>query len=44
MKFTFLALVALLALAACGADGAPSAPVAKAGVSVSGDVQIGIEG
>lgn len=36
-----LALAATLALAACGTDGAPTPPVAKSGLSVTGDVQIG---
>ena len=40
---TLFALAALLALAACGADGEPVAPP-KLGVSVSGDVQIGVSG
>ena len=44
MKPMILALVAGFALAGCGADGAPSAPAAKSGVSVSGDVQIGLKG
>lgn len=44
MKPMILALVASLALAGCGADGAPTAPVAKSGVSVSGDLQIGVKG
>ena len=43
MKFLF-ALTALLALAACGADGEPTPPIAKPGVSLSGDVQIGVKG
>ena len=41
---TLLAFAATLALAACGADGEPSAPTVKSGVSVSGDVQIGVKG
>ena len=41
---TLLALAATLALAACGADGEPIAPAAKSGVSLSGDVQIGVKG
>ena len=41
---TLLALAATLALAACGADGEPIAPAAKSGVSVSGDIQVGIDG
>ncbi len=41
---TLLALATLLALSACGADGEPTPPVAKTGVSVSGDVQIGVKG
>ena len=39
-----LALATLLAISACGADGDPTAPTAKTGVSVSGDVQIGVKG
>ena len=35
------AMFACLALAACGADGAPEAP-SKAGVTISGDAQIGV--
>ena len=41
---TLFALAAMLALAACGADGDPIAPKAKAGVSVSDDVRIGVSG
>ena len=41
---TLFAFAALVTLAACGADGAPTPPAAKAGVSVSGDVQIGVSG
>lgn len=40
---TLFAIASLLALVGCGADGAPTAP-AKSGVSVSGDVQIGLKG
>jgi hypothetical protein len=40
---TLLAIAYLLALAGCGADGAPTAPT-KSGVSVSGDLQIGVKG
>ena len=43
MKILF-AFAILLALAACGADGAPTPPATKSGVSVSGDVQIGVSG
>lgn len=39
-----LALAALLALAACGAAGDPAPPATKTGVSVTGDVQIGVTG
>ena len=41
---TILAFAATLALAACGADGEPAPPPGKAGVTVSGDVQIGVKG
>ena len=41
---TLIAFAALLALAACGADGEPTPPTARSGVSVSGDVQIGVTG
>lgn len=34
-------VLALLALAACGADGAPTPP-AKPGLSVSGQVKVGV--
>ena len=43
MKMLF-AFAALLTLAACGADGEPTRPATKPGVSVSGDVQIGVKG
>jgi hypothetical protein len=38
-------VLGLLALAACGADGEPVAPAAKAkpGLSVTGEVQFGVE-
>lgn len=40
-----LPLLALLTvLAACGADGPPQAPAAEPGVSVSGQVEIGVSG
>ena len=39
-----LALATILALAACGADGNPTPPASKSGVSVSGDVEIGVSG
>ena len=40
-----LAALALLSLlAACGADGAPQAPAAEPGVSISGQVEIGVAG
>jgi predicted small lipoprotein YifL len=41
----FLTLAALVLLAACGADGEPQPPAASpnaAGVTISGDAQIGI--
>ena len=41
---TLVVFAALIALASCGADGAPTPPAAKPGVSVSGDVQIGVKG
>ena len=44
MNPLILALVAAFTLAGCGADGAPTAPAAKSGVSVSGDLQIGVTG
>ena len=43
MKTLYLALAALLALGGCGADGEPTSPT-KSGVSVSGDLQIGVSG
>lgn len=36
-----LSLSTCLALSACGADGAPEPP-SKSGVTISGDVQIGV--
>lgn len=39
-----LVLAIFLTLSACGADGDPTPPAAKSGVSVSGDVQIGVSG
>lgn len=39
-----LALAAILALAACGVDGPPQPPAARTGVSVSGEVAIGVSG
>lgn len=36
-------LLALLSLAACGADGAPTPP-AEPGLSVSGQVKVGVGG
>jgi len=36
-----LLLLSVLALAACGADGAPEPP-SKAGLTLSGDAQIGV--
>jgi hypothetical protein len=44
MTRAILTLFALAALAACGADGAPKPPVPKPGVSVSGQVQVGVAG
>ena len=44
MNPLILALIAACTLAGCGADGAPTAPAAKSGVSVSGDLQIGVTG
>ena len=41
---TLLVLAMVASLAACGADGTPTAPVAKSSVSVSGELQIGVEG
>ncbi len=39
-----VALAALLALAACGVDGPPKTPASKTGVSVSGEVAVGVSG
>jgi predicted small lipoprotein YifL len=36
-----LLLIACLALAACGADGPPEPP-SKSGVTVTGDVEVGV--
>lgn len=36
-----LLLLACLTLAACGADGAPEPP-SKSGITVSGDLQVGV--
>lgn len=44
MKIALLVLLATLSLAACGADGEPTAPSTKPGLSVSGDVRIGVSG
>lgn len=46
MTRTILTLVTLAALAACGADGAPKppAPKPKPGLTVSGQVQVGVAG
>ncbi|WBU64359.1 hypothetical protein [Paracoccus aerodenitrificans] len=38
----YLPLVAALALAACGVDGAPERPAPPPGVTVSGDIGIGV--
>ncbi|SDX30926.1 hypothetical protein [Roseicitreum antarcticum] len=35
-------LMAVLALAACGVDGPPQAPDATPGVSVSGEMRLGV--
>ncbi len=43
IRITFL-LLSLSTLAACGADGAPSAPAAKPGVTISGQVKVGVVG
>jgi hypothetical protein len=40
-RLILTALLACLALAACGADGEPQAP-AQAGITLSGDAQVGI--
>jgi predicted small lipoprotein YifL len=39
-----LALVAVLALAACGVEGPPKVPAPKTGVSVTGEVAVGVSG
>jgi predicted small lipoprotein YifL len=39
-----LAIAAILALAACGVDGPPKAPTTKPGVSVTGEVAVGVSG
>lgn len=41
---TFAALAAIATLAACGADGPPKPPAPKPGLSVSGQVQLGVAG
>jgi hypothetical protein len=44
MTRTIMTFLTLAALAACGADGAPKPPGPKPGVSVSGQVQVGVAG
>jgi predicted small lipoprotein YifL len=39
-----LILTAILALAACGVDGPPQPPTTQTGVSVSGEVAVGVSG
>ena len=39
-----LALAAILAVAACGVDGPPNAPAPKTGVSVTGEIAVGVSG
>jgi predicted small lipoprotein YifL len=39
-----VALAAILALTACGVDGPPRSPAAKTGVSVTGEVAVGVSG
>jgi predicted small lipoprotein YifL len=39
-----LALAGILALAACGVDGPPKTPAPKPGVSVTGEVAVGVSG
>jgi len=44
MTRTILTLLTLATLAACGADGAPKPPAPEPGLTITGQVRVGVAG